>query len=231
VGIIFVLKTGIQWEYLPQEMGCGSGMTCWRRLRDWTQAGVWPFVLAHLHQELGTAGRINWERASLDATLVPAKKAGPLTGPNPCDRGRPGSKHHVLCDGNGTPLCCPQLTAANVHETTMLVPMVDAVQPIQLPRGRPRKRPRKLHADKAYHSAKNRAACRRRGILPRIARPGVESSAKLGRHRWKVERTIAWFYGHRRLRIRWERRHDIHLGFMCLACCLVVFHVLIGGFC
>jgi len=73
-GILFVLKTGIQWEYLPQEMGCGCGMTCWRRLRDWTEAGVWPFVLAHLLQELGTAGRINWERASLDATLVPAKK-------------------------------------------------------------------------------------------------------------------------------------------------------------
>lgn len=73
-GIIFVLKTGIPWEYLPKEMGCGSGMTCWRRLRDWTQAGVWPFILAHLHQELGLAGRLNWERASLDATLVPAKK-------------------------------------------------------------------------------------------------------------------------------------------------------------
>lgn len=159
------------------------------------------------------------------------KKGGPKTGPNPCDRGRPGSKHHVLCDGNGTPLCCPLLTAANVNETTMLEPMVDAVEPIQGPRGRPRKRPKKLHADKAYHSAKNRAALRRRGIVPRIARPGVESREKLGRHRWKVERTIAWLYGHRRLRIRWERRDDIHLGFMGLACCLVVFHILIGGFC
>lgn len=73
-GIVFVLKTGIPWEYLPRELGCGSGMTCWRRLRDWTQAGVWPYVLAHLHQELGLAGRIHWDRAALDSSLVPAKK-------------------------------------------------------------------------------------------------------------------------------------------------------------
>lgn len=73
-GIVFVLKTGIPWEYLPRELGCGSGMTCWRRLRDWTQAGVWPYVLAHLHQELGLSGRIHWDRAALDSSLVPAKK-------------------------------------------------------------------------------------------------------------------------------------------------------------
>jgi transposase len=88
-----------------------------------------------------------------------------------------------------------------------------------------------LHADKAYNSAKNRAACRRRGIVPRIARPGIESSERLGRHRWKVERTFAWLHRFRRLLIRWERRADIHLGFLLLACCLVTFNVLIGGFC
>lgn len=76
-GIIFVLKTGIPWEYLRRELGCGSGMTCWRRLRDWTQAGVWPFILAHLHQELGLQGRINWDRAALDSSLIPAKKGVP----------------------------------------------------------------------------------------------------------------------------------------------------------
>lgn len=73
-GILFVLTTGIPWEYLPQELGCGSGMTCWRRLRDWTQAGVWLWVLAHLHQDLGLKDRIDWERALVDSSLVPAKK-------------------------------------------------------------------------------------------------------------------------------------------------------------
>ncbi len=73
-GIIFVLKTGIPWEYLPQEMGCGSGVTCWRRLRDWQDAGVWDRLHRTLLDRLGDAGRIDWDRASLDSTSVPAKR-------------------------------------------------------------------------------------------------------------------------------------------------------------
>ena len=73
-GILFVLKTGIPWEYLPQELGCGSGVTCWRRLRDWQGAGVWDRLHQALLDRLGDAGRINWERASLDSATVPAKK-------------------------------------------------------------------------------------------------------------------------------------------------------------
>lgn len=73
-GILFVLKSGIPWEMLPQEMGCGSGMTCWRRLRDWQQGGIWQ----QLHQELlnrpGAADQIDWSRAALDSATVPAKK-------------------------------------------------------------------------------------------------------------------------------------------------------------
>ncbi len=80
-GILFVLKTGIPWEALPKELGCGCGMTCWRRLLEWTQAGVWPFVLAHLHQELGQQGRINWERACLDSSLVQAKRGAQKQAP------------------------------------------------------------------------------------------------------------------------------------------------------
>lgn len=133
--------------------------------------------------------------------LDSGKKRGPLTGPNPCDRGRAGSKHHLLIDGNGVPLAVA-LTAANVADTTTLEMMLDAVQPISGPSGRPRRRPRKLHADKGYSSANNRRACRRRGILARIARPGIESSEKLGRHRWKVERSFAWLHRFRRLLIR-----------------------------
>jgi transposase len=72
-GIVFVLKTGIQWEYLPQEMGCGSGMTCWRRLRDWQAAGVWEELHRALLTRLGEADRIDWSRASIDSSTVPAK--------------------------------------------------------------------------------------------------------------------------------------------------------------
>ena len=76
-GMLFVLKTGLPWEYLPQEMGCGSGMTCWRRLRDWHAQGVWSRLHQHLLNRLGTADRIDWSRASLDSGSVRAKKGGP----------------------------------------------------------------------------------------------------------------------------------------------------------
>jgi transposase len=74
-GILFVLKTGIQWEDLPQEMGCGCGMTCWRRLRDWHQAGVWDALHAVFLDRLAEADQIDWARASLDSASVPAPHA------------------------------------------------------------------------------------------------------------------------------------------------------------
>ena len=79
-GIIFVLKTGIPWEYLPREMGCGSGMTCWRRLRDWNRAEVWHRLHTVLLDRLGAAGKIDWGRASLDSGSLRAKKGGPRPG-------------------------------------------------------------------------------------------------------------------------------------------------------
>ena len=80
-GILFVLKTGIPWEMLPQEMGCGSGSTCWRRLRDWQEAGVWGELHRVLLDRLGEADRIDWERASLDSASVSAKRGAKRPGP------------------------------------------------------------------------------------------------------------------------------------------------------
>ena len=73
-GIIFVLKSGIPWEMLPQEMGCGSGSTCWRRLRDWQEAGVWRRLHQALLDRLGEADEIDWSRACLDSASIPAKR-------------------------------------------------------------------------------------------------------------------------------------------------------------
>ena len=72
-GILFVLRTGLPWEHLPAEMGCGSGMTCWRRLHAWQQAGVWAALHRALLEHLDAAGQLDWSRASLDSTSVPAK--------------------------------------------------------------------------------------------------------------------------------------------------------------
>ena len=71
-GILFVLTTGIPWEMLPKEVGCGSGMTCWRRLKEWHEAGVWRRLHRMLLDRLGKADYIDWSRASLDSTSMPA---------------------------------------------------------------------------------------------------------------------------------------------------------------
>ncbi len=82
-GIIFVLKSGIPWEMLPQEMGCGSGVTCWRRLRDWQQAGVWDRLHRELLDRLGEADQIDWSRASLDSASIPAQRGARASAPTP----------------------------------------------------------------------------------------------------------------------------------------------------
>ena len=126
-----------------------------------------------------------------------------------------------MVDGEGTPLGLT-LSPANRHDSTMLAPTLDAVPPVRSGRrGRPRRRPGKLHADKGYDHKRCRRECRARGVRPRIARRGVDSSERLGRHRWKVERTLAWLSRFRRLTVRYERRADIHLAFTTLGCALV----------
>lgn len=152
----------------------------------------------------------------------PGKKGGQETGANPTDRGRPGTKRHVLTDRNGTPLAI-RLTGANRNDSMMLETMLDAVPPLKGPRGRPRRRPDKLHADKAYDHQRCRSECRQRNIIPRIARRGIEDSKRLGRYRWVVERTLAWISRFRRLTVRYERRADIHQAFSTLACAIIAF--------
>jgi transposase len=150
----------------------------------------------------------------------PGKKGGEHTGPNPTDKGKPGSKRHLVVERTGIPLAV-RLTAANRHDTMAFEELLDAIVPIKRPCGRPRKRPAKLHADKAYDIPRCRRALTQRRITIRIARKGVESSKKLGRHRWVVERTLAWLARFRRLTIRYEQRADIHEAFLHLGCALI----------
>ncbi len=155
----------------------------------------------------------------------PGEKGGAATGPNPTDRGKPGTKRHLVVDRAGIPLA-EFITAANVNEVTLLAELLDAVPPVRGKAGRPRRRPDKLHADKGYRSRKNQQILRARGILSRIARPKVDSSERLGRHRWVVERTFAWLNQMKRLVIRYERRADIHEALLTLGCCLICLNFL-----
>jgi transposase len=142
------------------------------------------------------------------------------TGRKPTDRGKLGCKHHILVDQRGLPLVA-QISGAQVHDSQLLIPVVEAIPAIKGLSGRARKRPGKLHADRAYASQAHRAWLRRRGIAARIARYGVESRERLGRWRWVVERTLGWLRRFRRLRIRYERLADIHQALLLLACSLI----------
>ena len=118
------------------------------------------------------------------------------------------------------------LSAANANDTTMLEAVLEDIPPIRMPTGRRRRRPGKVHADKAYDHRRCRAYLRRRGIRSRIARRMIESSDRLGRHRWTIERTGAWLGGFRRLRIRYERSSERFYALAMLACAIICFNAL-----
>ncbi|MFG3208110.1 IS5 family transposase [Streptomyces sp. NPDC048192] len=219
-GIVYVLRKGVSWADVPSErIGC-SGVTCWRRLRDWTEAGVWPRLHEALLVELRRANLLDMDDCAIDGSHVRALKGGRNTGPSPVDRSRPGSKHHVIVDRHGTPLAV-SLTGGNRHDVTQLVPLLDAIPRIRGQRGRPRHKPKRLYADRGYDFRKYRRLLWIRGIVPKIARRGAPHGSGLGKTRWVVERTFAWLHQFKRLRIRYEIRADLHQGLLQLACALI----------
>ena len=123
------------------------------------------------------------------------------------------------------------LTGANRHDVTQLVPLVDAIAPIRGKVGRPRQRPERVQGDRAYDSQPHRLALRHRGITPVLARRRTPHGSGLGVFRWVVERTIAWLHQFRRLRIRYERRDDIHEAFLQLGCALICWNVVTASLC
>jgi len=224
-GILFVLKTGIPWEALPQELGWGSGMTCWRRLRDWQRAGVWQRLHAVLLAQLHRADKIDWSRAVVDSSSVRAMSGGAQTGPNPTDRRKMGSKHHLITDAQGIPLAAI-LTEANAHDVTQLLPLVEAIPPVRGKRGRPRRRPERVQGDRAYDSEPHRDQLRVRGVEPVLAQRWTAHGSGLGVYRWVVERSLSWLHQFRRLRIRYERLPEIHEAFLAIGCALICWRFL-----
>jgi transposase len=134
-----------------------------------------------------------------------------------------------VVERGGKPLAA-LLTGANCHDSVVFEAVWDAIPPIKTPAGRRRQRPDKGHADKAYDIPRCRRALSQRHIRVRIARKGIDSSEKLGRHRWVVERTLAWLNRFRRLTVRYERRADLHQAFLTLGCSLICFNALQNGF-
>jgi transposase len=123
----------------------------------------------------------------------------------------------VLTDAGGIPLAA-EVTAANAHDVTQLLPLVEQVPAVRSKPGRPKRRPRCVQGDRAYDSQPHRRALRRLGIEPVLAKRNTEHGSGLGKHRWVVERTISWLHQFRRLRVRYERHDYIHKALLTIGC-------------
>jgi transposase len=220
-----VLKSGIPWELLPQEMGCGSGMTCWRRLRHGQHAGVWLKLHQILRARLRGADQIDWSRAAVDSASARALGGGEGSGPNPTERGRPGVKHHVVVDAHGIPLAA-DVTDANVPDVQELLGLVDGSGPVGGKPGRPKQRPDALYADRAYDSAPHREGLRERGIEPKLAKRKTEHGSGRGVFRWVAERTLSWRHGCRKRRLVTEKGLDMQYAFLTLATAVICYRFL-----
>jgi len=113
----------------------------------------------------------------------------------------------------------------------MLLPLVDAIPPVRGRLGHPRRRPDAVQGDRGYDSEPHRRTLRRLGIQPILAKRSTQPGSGLGRFRWVVERTLSWLHQCRRLRVRYERRPDIHEAFLTLGCVLICWNVLENRFC
>ncbi len=216
--IIYVLVSGCAWRALPPCFGAskhgGASPVC----HLVACGGLGPAA----SEGSPTAGRAETGRPlPCGSRLRPCprqKKGGELAGPSPVDRGKPGSKMHVLSDANGLPLRVG-LSAANTHDSQALKPMLSHFHMGHESHATDSK-PQRLHADKAYDVPHLRKWLWGKHIGVRIARKGIDSSERLGRRRWVIERTMSWLTGYRRLNHRYERKPGNYLAFLGLAAAL-----------
>jgi transposase len=221
--IWYVLSTGVRWHDVLPSMGC-SGRTAHRRLQRWQEFGIWDALHGKLLALLNRDGKLDLEVAVIDSTLVPAPGGGDDTGPNPTDRGKSGSKHTLLVDGNGVPLAL-RTTGANASDQQQLETIINLFPRVKGKPGRPLERPGMAIADRGYDSEANRLLLRWLGIEPLIAKRHTEHGSGLGKFRWVVERTNAWLKGFKRMRVRWDRLSDIQQAWNSLAMSVICFRL------
>lgn len=219
--IWYVLATGIRWQDVLLSMGC-SGRTAHRRLREWQALGVWEALHQKLLELLNREGKLALEIVVIDSTQVPAPGAGDATGPNPTDRGKSGTKHTLLVDGNGVPLAL-RTSGSNVSDQKEIIPIIVKFPKVKGKPGRPKEHPDEAYADRGYDNEWARLLLRWLGIEPHIAKRRTEHGSGLGKVRWVVERTNAWIKGLRRMRVRWDRLIDVQEAWNNLAMSIICF--------
>jgi len=225
-GILYVLRTGCRWGDVTRKYG--SPTTCWRRLRAWEESGIWEQIWRLLLARLDEQGKLQWAHAFLDGSFVPAKRGGASV--DKTKRGK-GTKVMLVADGEGLPIGL-MLASANHHEVRLAAA---ALQTVRVPRrrGRPKRHPKELVADKAYDSKHLRRWLRSllkiKPTIPTYQRR-QRKRLKQGRplrvgpsrgERWKVERTFAWLGSFRSLLARHERYSSICRAYFLVASIII----------
>jgi transposase len=210
----FFVREGVQWRELRATAGRACGSTLRRRLDDWGATAL----LRRVHRALIRMVRAGPETASWDVVVdscsVRAKHGGELTGPNPTDRGKAGTKYHVVVATDGLPLGVIP-SAANVHDTRLFQHLLHLAQIVCAAIA-------KLYADAGYDSAENRDLCLQDGIQPYIRKIGEAHGSGLGRVRSVVEHDCAWLLANKRLDRRQDRLGRIILALLTAACIFIV---------
>lgn len=219
--MIYVLRTGIQWNALPRELGASS--TVHDRFQEWEQAGFFLSLWRAGLNEYDEVEGIQWEWQSVDGAMTKAPLGKDATGPNPTDRGKLGVKRSLLTDGAGIPLAII-VDGANRHDVKLLIATMDGIviacpEPVE---------PQHLCLDAAYDADWVRTEVADRGYQHHIRSRGEEKTEKVltpgaRARRWVVERTHSWLNRSRRILVRWEKKAENYLAFLQLAVAQLLF--------
>jgi putative transposase len=236
--MIYLLRTGIQWNALPRQMGASS--TVHDRYQEWEREGffeeLWRAGLAEYEELEG----IEWEWQAMDGATSKAPlgkgASGEATGKNPTDRAKMGTKRSMLTDGAGIPLAVA-VEGANRHDSKLLVATLEGLviaRPAAQGEEPDYSHQQHLCLDAAYDSKEVRQELNRRGYEPHIRPTDKEKERKnhpgARARRWVVERTHSWLNRSRRLLVRWEKKTENYLAFIQLACAQLIFSkILVSG--
>src|SRR4051794_35071924 len=218
-GILFRLRSGCQWDQLPERYGPKSTVHDW--FQRWVEGGVFERIWAVLVAECDELGGVQWQWQAADAMLGRARSGGEKTGKTPTDRGKRGTKKSLLTDGDGGPLGAV-IAGANVVEQKLLKATIEA---LVVERPDPAEVEQNLNLDKGYDNPRSREAAAGGGYVPHIRRIGEEKKScdRSKGHkprRWVVERTLAWLSKCRGILVRYEKKDENYLGLIQMACAL-----------
>lgn len=219
-GIVFRMRSGCQWNQLPERFGPDSTVHGW--FQRFVEDGVLEEIWAELVRECEALGAVQWEWQAADGVMGKSRFSGDKRGPNPTDRAKSGTKKSVIVEQQGGPLGVA-IEGANVHDTKLLEQTIEA---IVVERPDAEQLVQHLCLDKAYDNPTGEAACEQAGYVPHIRRIGEEKLNPAGNkthpaRRWVVERTIAWLQKCRALLIRYDKKAENYLGLIQLACALL----------